>query len=326
MRRISINILLVLILLLQSCLKEDRSMCKSWLLLRFRYTLNDQYTNLFGQEVHKVTVYVFDEHGKYVDRFSEQGSALTNDYVMRLPLPEGIYSIIAYGGDFTTYTAGELNPNNTLNNTLRPGITDISDFRIELKNTNGLENYLYPAATPDDLYAGFAAGAIAELNSGHITDVDLIKDTKQIIVRIINAPSARMTTDAVISPFDVYITALNGRYLFDNNIDLNHTIYKYTPVSTEIQSNYIESNLKIMRLMLGQLPMLVIRNNSTQEIIYNKNMVEQISQNPQYVTQEDFDRENQFIFEITLPSENQGSEIGVSINGWKINNVFPDIE
>lgn len=321
MKRISINILVVLLLLLQSCIKEENSsMCESWLLLRFGYTLNDQYSNLFGTEVHKVTVYVFDSNGKYVDSFSEQGDQLTNDYVMRISLPEGKYSVVAYGGDFTTYPVGELNRlDNTLSNTLRKGVTDISDFRAELKNLAGAENYLYPVNTPDDLYAGFTTTAVSAMKNQNVTDIALMKDTKKIKVKITSG-------DPITTPFDIYITALNGRYLADNSIDLNHGIFKYTPVSSTVQSNYMEVDLKIMRLLLGQSPMLVIKNSETQQVIYNENMIDQILLTQKYVTQEDFDREDQFVFEITMQSKDNNVEIQVSVNGWKINSINPDIQ
>lgn len=178
MKRISIHLLIVFVLFLQSCIKEGYTTCEIELLLRFRYTLNDQNTNLFDSDIHRVTVYIFDSNGKYVETFSQQGDKLTNDYVMRIPLPEGKYSVVAYGGDFATYSAGELNAG-TINPTLIKGVTDINDFRAELKNIIGVDNYLYPITTPDDLYAGLALNAISARANEAITDVELIRDTKK---------------------------------------------------------------------------------------------------------------------------------------------------
>lgn len=319
MKRISIQLFIVFILLLQSCIKEDIPICKSELLLRFRYTLNDQYANLFDSEVDRVTIYIFDHNGKYVDRFSEQGSKLTSDYVMHISLPEGRYSAVAYGGDFTTYSVGELNrQTNILNSTLRKGVTDIHDFLIELNNASGAENYLYPIGTPDDLYAGLATDAASAPNNQNVTDVELMKDTKKIKVKITG-------TDFIDAPLDVYITARNGRYQFDNNIDLNHGLFKYTPVNSALQPNYMEVDLKMLRLVLGQSAMLVIKNSVTSEIIYNENMIDQILSTQKYTTQQDFDREDEFVFEITLESKDNHVGIVVLINGWKINNINPDI-
>lgn len=315
MKRISFHLFIAFILLLQGCIKEDLSDCKSELLLSFRYTLNDQYTNLFVSDVSKVIVYVFDSNGKYVDRFSEQGGKLTNEYVMHIPLPKGTYSVVAYGGNFDTYLAGELdNQLNILNQTLRKGITDIKDFRSELENVKGTEDYLYPTNTPDDLYAGLSTNAVSTVNSRNVTPIELIKDTKKIKVKISG-------TNLFPDPLEVYITAQNGRYKFDNSIDSEHGIFKYTPVNTVEKPNYLETDLKMMRLVLGQTPMLVIRNSVTSEIIYSENMIEQILLTQQYVTQEDFDREDEFIFEINILND---IEITVSINGWKINNITPD--
>lgn len=314
MKRISIYIFIAFVLLLQSCIKEDLSTCNSELLLRFRYTLNDQYANLFDSDIHRVTVYLFDSNGKYVESFSEQGDQLTNDYVMRIPLPEGKYSVVAYGGDFTTYLVSELNTN-TINQTLRKGVTDINDFRIELKNTTGAEDFLYPVTTPDDLYAGLAVNAIAAPENQSITDVELIQDTKKIKVKITG-------TDAFNAPLNVYITALNGRYKFDNSIDANHGTFKYMPINSLLQPNYMEVDLKMMRLVLGQSPMLVVKNSMTQQVLYNENMIDQILSSPQYVSQEDFDREDEFVFEISVEND---IVVSVSINGWIINSVNPDI-
>lgn len=326
MKRVSIYALLALLLFLQSCLREHTSMCESWLLLRFRYTLNNQYANLFGAEVRKVTVYVFDAGGKYVGSFSEQGSQLTDDYVMRIALPEGKYSVVAYGGDFTTFQTGEVDGESSmLNNTLRKGETNITDFRMELSNISGGENYLYPVAVPDDLYAGFVTEAVAMVGNDEVTEMELIKDTKNIVVRITNVePVALQPVSTAEMPFDVYVTALNGRYLADNNIDLNHGTLKYTPVNTTTGTNSMEANLKIIRLMLGQTARLIVRSNLTSAVVYDENMIDQILLNPKYKTQQDIDREDQFVFEIGVQTEGNDVRITISINGWEINTIIPD--
>lgn len=315
MRRVSFPLFIVFIILLQGCIKEDLSNCKSELLLSFRYTLNDQYENLFGLEVSKVTVYVFDSNGKYVDCFSEQGNQLTNDYVMHLPLPKGTYSVVAYGGEFSTYSPGELDHQlNTLNETLRKGVTDINDFRAELKNMKGNEDYLYPLNTPDNLYAGWTTHAVSTMGSKVITPVELIQDTKKIKVKISG-------TNYLSGALEVYITALNGRYLFDNSIDGNHGTFKYTPINSMQQPDRLEVDLKMMRLVLGQAPRLVIRNSATSEVIYDENMIDQILLTQKYSSQEDFDRKDEYVFEIVI---DHNMNVLVSINGWKINNVTPD--
>lgn len=89
-----------------------------------------------------------------------------------------------------------------------------------------------------------------------------------------------------------------------------------------MQPDYMEVNLKTMRLMLGQSSMIVVKNSETQQVLYNENMIDQILLTQKYVTQEDFDREDEFIFEIYVVNN---IVVSVSINGWIINNVNPDI-
>lgn len=320
MKRISIYIVMSLFLLLQSCIKEDLSVCESWLLLKFRYTLNNQNTNLFDAEVNKVNIYVFDDKGKYVTNFSNQGEVLTNEYVMRLPLPEGKYNVLVNGGDFTTYFVRERDSlSNSLNETLHKGITDIRDFRTELKSIPGAENYLYPAATPDDLYAGLASNAVSSVDNQQITNVELIKLTKKIKVKI-KGPGVENI------PTDIYILAQNGRYQNDYTIDHSHGIFKYSPIKTSTQPNYKETDLKVMRLMLGESPMLVVKNSSTSDVLYNENMIEQILSTQKYNSQNDIDREDEFVFEIAMLANENNIGVTVSVNGWKINTVTPDLK
>lgn len=319
MKRISAYITIAWLFLLSGCIKESAPNCERALLLRFKYTLNDQYANLFDSEVDRITVYLFDNAGKYFGSFSEQGEKLTNDYVMRIPLPEGLYKVVAYGGDFTTYSVGELdNQTNTLNTTLNKGVTDISDFRMELNNRRDGDGVLYPLTTPDDLYAGAVADVKSAPNNTKITDVELIKDTKKIKVKITSA-------NPIAEQFEVYITSQNGRYRSNNGIDTDLGTFKYLPISTTANLNKMEADLKIMRLILEEPSMLVIRNSQSSEIIYNENMIDRILQTEMYVSQEDFDREDEFVFEINLPSQDLGVGILVSINGWKINYVTPNI-
>lgn len=321
MKRISITIAISLLLLLQGCIKEDIPNCENGLSLRFRYTLNNQYTNLFDSAVNQVTIYVFDSNGKYVNRFSERGEVLTNDYRMQLPLPPGTYSLVGYGGDFTTYSIGEITSLNTINQTLRKGITNIADLRVELHNMSGDDGYLSSIHTPDDLYVGLVTGILSTQNSQTTATMELIKITKKVKVKITGTDFSTRAS----SPLDVYITALNGRYRFNHTIDLHHGTFKYTPIRSLSQPNYMEADLKTMRLMLGQSPMLVIKNSVTAEKIYNENMIEQILSIEKYLLQEDFDREDEFIFEINIQSKDHKIEISVSINGWEIKNVNPDI-
>lgn len=320
---VEIVILCIFALAMQNCIKEELAECKeSALYLRYRYTLNNQYKNLFGSEVRNVTLYVFDGNDKYVGSFTESGEKLTNDYVMQIPLPEDTYRLIAYGGDLSTYSAGELeNQTNTMQNELRAGITSLNDFRLFLHYTEGQDEYLNPRQNPGDLYAGYVDKAVASTTGHPVTEVELIKDTKKIKVKV---SGLSYLTRAVEMP-EIYITALNGRYTYGNKTDPAHRVFKYTPVSTSFNGNEMEADLKTMRLVVGEAPMLTVKLPSAPEWQYHKNMIEQIMSNPQYVSQEDIDREDEFVFEINISKSGPDLVISLLINGWEINHVIPEM-
>lgn len=322
MKCISANIIVLIVLFfMQSCIRDDDSDCKpSALRLRFRYTLNNQHSDLFDLEVHRVSVYVFDANGKYIGTYSESGDKLANNYSMIIPLPEGSYQVVTFCDNLNTFTAGWIDSGtNSFNYQLQPEITTITDFRLMLNSTEGTDEYLIPQSFPGDLYAGYVVSALATNDASDNTVVDLMKNTKNIKVRI---SYTNIVTRSVTIP-DIYITATNGRYKNDNSIDTSDRVLKYTPHNTSVTDNTVESILRTMRLVTGHDPTLVIKNSVTSEYIVNRNLTELILLNPQYTSQEDIDREDTFLFDINVNQSDNNIVISVSINGWKINVITP---
>ncbi|WP_301827786.1 FimB/Mfa2 family fimbrial subunit, partial [uncultured Parabacteroides sp.] len=259
MKSISVNIIFVLTLLcVQSCIKEDIVPCKdNTLLLKFGYTLNNRYTNLFGSDVSEIAVYIFDDKGRYLEMSSEVGEILTNDYIMSVPLPEGSYQVVAYGygSGLNTFSIGTLDRlTNKFDSKLETGMTDIQDLRIMLENRETQEGYLEPVAVPRDLFFGYVAHAVSSSDANSLTYIDLIKNTKNVTVKITGL-NALANTSAIP---DIYITSVNGRYKFDNTIDMAHRMLKYVPTHISTGDNQLEANFKMMRLVLDHTSILTI--------------------------------------------------------------------
>ena len=87
---------------LSSCgfVYDDLAPCPEGLKLRFIYDYNMEFANAFPSPVHCLTVYVYDENGKYVTTLTETSSEKLSDenYRMTVDLPEGKYKVVAYGG------------------------------------------------------------------------------------------------------------------------------------------------------------------------------------------------------------------------------------
>lgn len=318
---VKLFIFFTVLIFMQSCIDDDDSHCNdSALRLRFRYTLNNQYTDLFGAEVHQVTVYVFDAKDKYVGSYTESGDKLASNYIMTIPLPKGSYRAVVFCDNLNTFSAGRIDPRtNSFYSELQAGVTSMADFRIMLNSKAGTDGYLIPESVPGELYAGYVYEALSTRDVSHITDVDLMKDTKNIILKI---SGLDYLARAAVIP-DVYITAINGRYNHDNSIDKSHGTLKYTPHDTSVVGNKMNSYLKTMRLVTGHAPMLVIKHPSASGYVFNRDITELILSTPKYVTQEDIDREDTFVFEINFSQADNNIEISILINGWKINTVIP---
>lgn len=321
MKCISVRFLLLLLLFfMQSCIKDDHSDCnESALRLRFRYTLNNQYSDLFGSEVRKVTVFVFDSDDKYVGYYSDSGDKLADNYIMTIPLPKGDYRVVAICDNLNTFSAGWIDSTNSLHSEFQPGVTAATDFRVVLNTKEGTDGYLVPASVPGGFYTGYAADALSTYDTSNITNVDLMKDTKNIVVKI---SGLNFLTRVAVLP-DVYITAVNGRYKNDNSIDTSHKMLKYAPYNTSVTGDVMASYLKTMRLVKGNAPMLVIKKPSDTGYLFNRDITELILSTPKYSSQEDIDREDTFVIELNFSQTDKDIVISVSINGWKVNTIIP---
>ncbi len=87
--------------LFTSCVMEDLKECPSPVsTLRFVYDYNMERANAFHNQVHCLTLYVYDKDGKYVETHTETLPETLSDenYRMNLSLPAGDYHVVAYGG------------------------------------------------------------------------------------------------------------------------------------------------------------------------------------------------------------------------------------
>lgn len=88
---------------LSSCnglINDDLDPCPEGLELRFIYDYNMEFANAFPAQVHCLTLFVYDEDGRYLQTITEtsRDRLSDEDYRMTIDLPEGRYSLVAYGG------------------------------------------------------------------------------------------------------------------------------------------------------------------------------------------------------------------------------------
>lgn len=296
-----------------SCIKEDLSKCNPGVLLKYDYSLNPEYTNLFGDEVNKVTVYVFDENGFYYDCFSEEGKHLTNNWQMLLPLPPGNYTTVTWGGALGSYRIGETNADGTaFQSELKKGVTHIDNFMLNAEKDGK------PLSELDDLYHG-----ISNVTSVYwpdtTTTVNLTKNTKRLIVTVEDSE----LTDNEETPYEVYCIGANGRYLADNSFGKNAETITYNPFKTYTQQGEAISELDLLRLLIGEPFRLVVKDKEG-KIVFDNDLVDAMMATGQFKTQEDFDRELEYKLVIKIDRDNHhNGGITITINGWEVVEIIP---
>lgn len=302
---------------LSGCIREDRSECNPGVLLKYDYSLNTEYTNLFGAEVGKVTVYVFDEKGLYYGCHSEEGSRLTNDYQMLLPLPTGRYTVVTWGGDLAPYRLGESGKEGSVfHEQLKEGVTHIDDFMLMAERANG-----QPLNALTDLYHG-KADVTSVFQPQDTYTIPLTQDTKHIHVKVkdvtLGKPKRAVPAEP---PYEIYCTGTNGRYRSDNSIGSPAAEVRYTPYDIRQEEGVMYADLNTLRPTLDRELRITVKD-ATGKSVFEKDLVGFMKEKAGFDSQEDFDREDEY--EIVIRME-QDVAFSITINGWEAVEITPDL-
>ena len=312
------NILLATALIgfVSSCIKEDRSECNPGVLLKYDYSLNTEHKNLFGKEVGKVTVYVFDANELYYGTYSDQGKHLTNDYQLLLPLPVGHYTAVTWGGDLNTYSVGEVNSDGTVfRSGLKEGVTHIDDFMLTAEKDGQSITEL------SDLYHGKTKITSVYWPS-EATTVNLMKNTKHLNVTIqdVTIKENGILRAKVPNPYTVVCKGTNGRYTTDNSFGKKANELTYQPYQTHVESGKMTADLRLLRLMIGNAFRLHIKN-AMGETVFDRDLIEAMMDTEKFKTQEDFDREGEYNVVVRMDKD---LVVSVTINGWEVVEIEPN--
>lgn len=308
---------IALISCVSSCIKEDRSECNPGVLLKYDYSLNTEHVNLFGAEVNKVTVYIFDEKGLYCGCHSEEGPQLTNDYQMLLPLPIGRYTVVTWGGDLTSYRLGESdNAESVFHEQLKEGVTRIEDFTLIAERKNG-----QALGALTDLYHGIT-DVTSTYQAQTLHTVSLTKDTKRVYVTVKDASIGKSKTDALTAaPYEIYCTGTNGRYRADNNFSSQCAEVKYTPYNIRLETGTMYATLNTLRPTLDRELRITIKD-TTGKSVFDKDLVNFMKKIGNFKNQEDFDREDEYEIVVRMDKD---IAVSVTINGWEAIDILPDL-
>ncbi|NDV58280.1 FimB/Mfa2 family fimbrial subunit [Bacteroides sp. 519] len=280
--------LLLLSALLAGCIKEDLSGCLAGLQIYFSYT-PETYTRGYinETEVKRIDLFVFDAEeilrGVYVDK----NPTLSLNYCIAIDnLPAGDYNFVAWCGVPTHY---KFIPQQFV-----IGQTKLADALLYLEHENEVTNGVLPL-----FYAG---------KTEFVTNAD-----EQKIYLPLNKAynTINLTTEGLPlnnNDYQLLVYDNNSIYDFDYSFVDNDNEFAYTTQCQKDPNGQLLASLNILKLAAHRSPIIKIKNQTTNTLLYSENLVTLINEI------KNIDYNNTHVFNIHLRF--MGPNVSVYINGW----------
>lgn len=313
-----------------SVLNFDEGDCSIEYRVRFKYDYNMKYANAFANEVKTVTLYAFDEEGKFVYQRTEEGDILkADDYTMKVDIEPGKYHLVAWAGNDDKSFAIPL---------LTEGVSDLEELTVKtnrIVNTratgegaNVVKNKLSP------LWHGESLQTFTRAGQQTIITVPLVKNTNTIRIILQQMEGAEVD----VNKFEFAIYDDNGWMNYDNSL-LSDDLLTYQPYyraqgsttralsrSGEVENStpisVAVAEITVARLMAEKNPRLQITNKETGKTVLSIPLVqyllltEQESHNMK--PQEYLDRQDEYSMTFFLDNNMNWLTSAIIINGWTI--------
>lgn len=298
--------------------------------VKFKYDYNMKYADAFPHEVRSVTLYAFDESGRFVHQQTEQGEVLADKgYTMPINLPRGNYEFITWAGlgNQESFKVPQL----TAGTSTMQELTCRMERVLE-ENENQVK-YLNP------LWHGKTGVSIPELTNGIYTvEVPLVKNTNTF--RIILQQLSEEPID--VKNFEFKIDDCNGFMAHDNSIKedvpLVYYPYHYATGSTEAGAsgdeklNVAVAELSTGRLMENAATQLTIINKQSGKVVFTIPLIKYLLvyktvANYDMPLQEFLDREDEYVLHFFLDAKGAWIRTQIIINDWivRYNDITPEI-
>lgn len=246
----------VMMLCSSSCaiINEDLDPCPDPVTtLRFVYEYNMERANAFHNQVHCLSVFIFDENGNLVSRHNETSEERLRDENYRMPvtLPEGDYHVVAYGGM-------ECENSSFLHTATLSAGDHVSGLGVTLD-----QEYLTPSS-PSPLHNHFygCSDFHVEADADRETKVEMMRNTNSIRIALQNAYGSPISHE----DFDFAITDDNTLFDHCNNLVENGTV-TYTPYLTETRRTESSQTTKADT---EQETSIALAHFSTSRIVHDK--------------------------------------------------------
>ena len=310
-------------------LDEEDVDCSVEYRVKFKYDHNMKFADAFANEVRSVTLYAFDENGKFVYQRTEQGDMLGEDgYTMPVEVNPGNYRFITWAG-----LEGEESFSVPV---LTQGVSTIDELTCRMNRISTrsdgraiVNEDLKPLWHGEVTNHSFTSRAAME----QVLTIPLMKNTNNVRIVLQHLSGSPVEVDK----FTFTITDENGWMDYDNSLleDEQLTYYAWRTDDGVAELNADGSRAQtsigvaIAELTVGGLvmennPILTITNHEGEKVLsiplidyallvkgfYNRDM-----DNQEYL-----DRQDEFNMTFFLDEDSHWISSSIQINGWKIVN------
>lgn len=290
-RIISFIAMLALIMLCEGCIKENLADCNFNLSVEFLEQGSCKNGSVYA-EMGKITIFAFNEAGIFSGQFSDDHAVFGTNYKLPVSLPQGKYTLIAWAGNTNTSfkTQNLIKGRTTLNELYMPSYGQLNGTKIASKNP---------------------------LFTGAVSHVNAIDGTSQVI-------GLRETS----KPLQISFAGLTAAHHYQARISFNAVQYKfdnsllslladdhYTMTAldfSEGQSNH-QAQTSLLWPMVEYSPQIMIRDLQTGTDVFKADLKTLLAKLPQV----DFDCESSINMNLSI-SEFNAAQVGIVINGWKV--------
>lgn len=328
-----LSLLLIGVVVVGCSVKEDESRCITDLTVKF--TFHKKGEEMLGREVSSISLFVFDEDGLFVGRWSEWDSnKIVDGFEMHVPLSPAKYSFVAWGGldrDNRDYYVAHLDEKEySVATEPVVGSSTIDNLVVRLKPEEGRSVGVQNVIDKEFDYNFF--GALSDVSVGvnslygeHRTiEIDLIKNSTEIELTIagLNEPTTRVAT---LAPVEMIFTSANGGYEFNNSLERESKIVNYIPQNREVDSEgRLHTAIHTLKLIHDNGHRFIVRDKDSKSIYFEADLLEDyIRKVPQYSNQAAIYAEDLFKIDIEVESN---MAVEVSVNGWKVISNGVDIQ
>lgn len=297
--------------------------------VKFKYDYNLKYADAFAHEVGSVTLYAFDENGKFVYQSTEQGDMLAEaDYTMPVEIQPGDYDLVTWAG-----LDGEESFSVPV---LTPGVSTIDDLNCTMHRNHALNRAADGAAYVDEDLAPLFHGQVkrhkfTRASTSQIITVPLVKNTNNVRVVLQQLSGEKVNVDE----FTFTIQDENGMMNYDNNLlkDEKLTYYAWhtdqgtADMGDQASRTTTSISVAIAELTVGRLvtknrPVLSIHNKEGEKVLsiplIDFALLVKGNYNREMDDQEYLDRQDEYNMTFFLDANNKWISSAIVINGWKV--------